>query len=167
MIIPVLMPIDPMRIVPEPVLTSLLTQGIPINLIMSNAIGTGAAQARQHLKDMLKSDPGYVMTTDNDIVLEKGSLLAMLDFMERNSDFGGIVISKHFRPVQVQEGRHVDASPALYRSSIYNQITYHNRDGCECMGIANDIRNLGYRIGFLDNFQCEHIMDTKRRVHHG
>lgn len=162
MIIPVLMPVDPTRIVPEPVLTSILTQGIPINLLMSNAIGSGAAQARQHLKDMLKSDPGYVMTTDNDIVLEPESLIAMISFLEENESFGGIVISKHFRPEQVHEGRHIDASPALYRKEIYDRLTYHTNDGCECMGIANDIRSMGYKIGFLGGFKCHHILDTQR-----
>ena len=164
MIIPVLMPVDPLRYVPEQVLTSILSQGISINLIMSNAIGTGAAQARQHLKDMLKSDPGYVMTTDNDIVLEKGSLLAMISFMDQNASFGGIVISKHMRPNQVIEGRHVDASPALYRREVYDRLTYHTNDGCECMGVANDIRGMGYKIGFLGGFKCYHILDTQRAL---
>ena len=166
MIIPVLIPICPDRFVPEEVFSSILDQGIPVTIYASNAIGTGAAKARQYLKDLVKDDPGYVMTTDNDIVLPERSLIAMLDFMNRNTDFAGVAISKHYSPeASVEEAKHVDAGPVLWRSEVYNQMQYHTNDGCECMGMTKDVRALGYRIGFLGGFRCHHILDTRK--HHG
>ena len=163
MIIPVLIPICPDRIIPEQVLSSILDQGIPVTIYASNAIGNGAAKARQYLKDLVKDDPGYVMTTDNDIVLPKGCLIGMLDFMERNPSFGGIAISKHYSPQNaVDEPGHVDAGPVLWRSEAYNKVKYHTNDGCECAGMTKDIRRLDYRIGFLGGFRCHHIINTRK-----
>ena len=164
MIIPVLIPICPDRFVPEEVLSSILDQGIPVTIYASNAIGNGAYRARQYLKDLVKADPGYVMTTDNDIVLPKGCLIAMLDFMERNPSFAGIAISKNFKPrEEVVESGHVDAGPVLWRSSVYSQLEYHISDGCECLGMTKDVRHMGYRIGFLGGFRCHHIINTRNR----
>ena len=163
MIIPVLIPISPDRIIPEEVLSSILNQGVPVTIYASNAIGTGAAKARGYLKGLLRDDPGYVMTTDNDIVLPDRSLIAMIDSMERNTDFAGVAISKHYSPEnEIDEPRHVDAGPVLWRSEAYNKVEYHISDGCECLTMCNDLRHMGYRIGFLGGFQCHHIIDTRK-----
>ena len=157
----VLMPISPDRIIPEPVMSSILMQGIPVTIIMHNSIGDDAVAARQYLHDYPYKSDKFILTMDNDLVLPQDSLQKLVDFLNKNEDFGAIAISKLFTPTEpVDEAGHIDAAPVLFRLEVYEKIDYHNRNGCECMGMTKDIRNLGYKIGFLGGLKAKHILET-------
>ena len=163
--IDILIPMSPDRYWPQICIDHILIQNIPFNLFFSNAKGDGAASARNHVKDMWTNYEGrstYVLTSDNDLLLPEGSLQAMIDFLESNADYGAIALHRNQTPDRVMEDAHVNAGPVLYRSHVFEQITYHNNSGCECQGMTNDIRNLGYRIGYLNGFQYPHIENTRR-----
>ena len=100
--------------------------------------------------------------SDNDLLIPENSVQAMIDFLDANSDFGAIALHRNETPAEVTEPSHINAGPVLFRSPIFEQITYHNNDGCECQGMTNDVRKLDQKIGYLPNFQYDHIERTKR-----
>ena len=156
---------SPDRYIPQVVLDHILIQNIPFNLFLSNSKGDGAASARNHVKSLwmdYSNKSSYFLMTDNDICLPEGSLNAMFSFLESNADYGAIALHRNQTPEEVLEDAHVNAGPVLYRSSVLEQITYHNNNGCECSGMTIDIRELGHRIGYLPGFRYEHIDQTRR-----
>ena len=156
---------SPERFIPQLTIDHLLIQKISMRFFMSNCIGTGAANARNFVKEMWKDCPQkseYFLMTDNDILMPKGSVQDMINFLNNNKDFGAIALHRNEVPTEVIEPSHINAGPVLFRSSIFEQITYHNNDGCECQGQSNDVRKLGSRIGYLPNYQYDHIDRTKR-----
>ena len=161
----VLIVCSPERFMPQIVLDTILRENIPIRLYFSNAIGSGAADARNNVKDMWKNSINrseFVLMTDNDIFFPAGSINKMIDFLNRNEDFGAIALHRSETPEEVTEPCHINAGPVMFKSEIYEQITYHNKAGCECQGFSDDIRKLNYRIGYLDGFQYNHVHRTKR-----
>ena len=161
----VLMVCSPDRYIPEIVINSLLDENLRTRLFISNVKGDGAASARNFVKEMWFSNPiksKYVLATDNDIILPCGSLQSMISFLNNNSDFGAISLHRNELPQTIMEPSHINAGPVLYKSFVYEQITYHNFDGCECQGMTNDIKTLGYRIGYLPGYQYDHIENTRR-----
>ena len=158
---------SPDRYIPAICMDHLFAQNIPFRLFMSNTTGTGAADARNFVKEMWQSSrikSKYVLATDNDIILPLGSLQSLIDFLDTNSDFGAIALHRNMLPTEVREDPHVNAGPVLYRSEVYEQITYHNNDGCECQGMTNDVKDLDEhnRIGYLPGFQYDHVELTGR-----
>ena len=163
--IDILIPMSPERFLPQLVLDHILIQNIPFRLFSSNMIGDGAANARNFVKDMHSKSPNrsyYTLMTDNDILLPRGSLQAMMDFLEDNPEFGAVGLHRNEVPAEVREDSHINAGPVLFVTSIFDQITYHNNDGCECQGMTNDVRALDKKIAYLPNVQYEHIERTKR-----
>ena len=165
----ILIPMSPERFLPQVVLDHLLIQNIRFRLFFSNVKGDGAASARNFVKDMWQQSLNkseFCLMTDNDICLPEGSVQAMINFLNQNSDFGAIGLKRNGAPevpdTEAVEPPHISAGPVLFRSSIFEQITYHNNDGCECQGQSNDVRNLGSRIGFLGGWTYDHIDRTKR-----
>ena len=156
---------SPERFIPQLTIDHLLIQKIPMRFFISNAIGTGAADARNFVKSMWKECPqksDYFLMTDNDILIPKDSLQDMINFLNNNKEFGAIALHRTETPKEITEISHINAGPVLFRSPAFEQITYHNNDGCECQGMSNDVRKLGHRIGYLPNWQYEHIDRTKR-----
>ena len=160
---------SPERFLPQVVLDHLLIQNIPFRFFFSNAKGDGAASARNFVKAMWQPSPDrskYVLMSDNDILMPDGSVQAMIDFLDQNEDFGAIGMQRGGAPelpkTQAMESPHVNAGPVLFRTELYDQITYHNNNGCECQGMSDDIRELGFRIGFIGSFTYDHIDRTKR-----
>lgn len=156
---------SPERFMPQICLDTILRENLKIRLFFSNSIGTGAADARNYVKDMWQNNKDkskYVLASDNDIIFPEGSIKAMVDFLDENEDFGAIALHRSENPTEVIEPSHINAGPVLYRSEIYKQITYHNEAGCECQGMSNDIRNLNCRIGYLNGYQYGHVHRTKR-----
>ena len=128
--IDVCMVCSPDRFIPAICMDHLFAQNIPFRLFMSNSVGSGAADARNLVKEMWQSSDNdakssYVLATDNDIILPLGSLQSMIDFLDQNHEFGAIALHRNMLPTEVQEDKHVNAGPVLYRSSVYSQITYH------------------------------------------
>ena len=161
----VLMVCSPERFVPQIALDTILRENLKIRLFFSNSIDSGAADARNYVKDMWqinKNKSKYVLATDNDIIFPANSIKAMITYLDENEDFGAIALHRSENPTEVIEPAHINAGPVLYRSEVYSQITYHNKNGCECQGMCNDIRDLNYRIGYLNGFQYGHIHRTKR-----
>lgn len=160
---------SPDRYFPQLVMDHLLIQDIPIRLFFSNVKGDGAASARNFAKEMWQNNPNrshYILMSDNDIVLPRGSLQAMIRFLDQHPDFGAISLHRHeaeqLPETEASEPSHVNAGPVLFRTEVYDQMTYHNNDGCECQGMSNDVRKLGYRIGYLGSWKYDHIDRTKR-----
>ena len=158
---------SPDRYIPALVMDHLFAQNIPFRLFMSNSVGSGAADARNLVKEMWQSSDNdaksnYILATDNDIIHPIGSIKAMIKFLEDNPSFGAIGLHRNMVPSKVLEDNHVNAGPVLYRSEVYSQISYHNRSGCECQGMTNDIKDLDYRIGYLDGWQYDHVEMTRR-----
>lgn len=165
-VLDVLMVCGPERYMPQIALDTILRENIRIRLFFSNAVGTGAADARNNVKNMWQmSQSSYdlVLVTDNDIFFEEKSIPAMITFLEENETFGAIALHRD-KPCAEDnlEPPHVNAGPVMYRSSVYEQIKYHNNDGCECQGMSNDIRKLGYRIGYLKDGTYSHVFRTAR-----
>ena len=170
LVIDILVPMSPQRFLPQIVVDSWLIQQIPFRLFMSNVIGDSAINAREAVKQMWQaSEPSapYVLMTDNDIILNEGSLDVMIKFLEDNEDFAGIGLQRGKVPdgelTEAIEPQHISAGPILYRPEIYKQISYHDvNEGCDCIRAATAIRNLGHRIGFLCGASYQHIEDTNR-----
>ena len=171
----VLMVCSPSRFIPQLVIDHLLIQNIPMRFFISNCKGDGSANARNFIKDTWKLIPSkekskYVLMTDNDLLMPPGSVQDMINFLDENSDFGAISLHRNKAPQELEEPKHINAGPVLFRSPVLGQITYHNNDGCECQGMTNDVRDiiidseaeLGYRIGYLPNYQYGHIENTGR-----
>ena len=166
--IDILIPMCPDRYMPESVLKSIIEQGVLFNLFLSNSRGDGAANARNHVLNLWKDSTHkseYVLTTDNDLLLPDDSLNCMILFLRDNRSFGAIALHRNQTPTTVLEDDHINAGPVLYRSEVLEQITYHNNLGCECMGMSRDVREAGWRIGYLPNWRYSHIEDT--RLNHG
>ena len=164
----VLLVCSPNRYIPQLVMDHLLIQNIPMRFFISTVKGDGAASARNFAKEMWsmnQTKSEYALATDNDLLLPKGSLQSMITFLDQNTDFGAISLHRNETPSETIEPNHINAGPVLFRSSIYDQITYHNLDGCECQGMTNDIRKLKHRIGYLGGYQYEHIENTRRPDH--
>ena len=160
-------PMSPERFFPQICLDTILREDIPFRLFFSNAIGSGAADARNNVKNMWQSSPKlskYCLMSDNDILFPEGSIKAMIEFLDRNEDYGAIALHRSENPQEVIDSAHINAGPVLYRTEVYKQITYHTNDGCECQGMCNDIRNLNYRIGYLNGYQYDHIHLSKKRT---
>ena len=168
------------RYIPQAVLTSFESQGIPYRLITSTKYSNGETAAmRNNIRQLcLLTDSPYIMVTDNDLTIPNGAWRAMVEFLEANPDFGAIAISKHGDPApeapgSVVESEHVDAGPVMWRREVLEVLDYTNRadplsledDGkncCECAGSVNALRQvLGLRIGFLAGFTCHHFHDTQ------
>ena len=156
----VLLACHPDRIIPEAVMTSILNQGVPLNIHICAHIGTGAWKSRQYLKDRYPKDCDYVLTMDNDIVLPDNAIVNLIQFLENNPDFAAIGISKQFKPVSVSEEPHIDAAPLLFRPHIYDQLTYRHDQYCECLDMTRDLRNMNHRIGFIGGLKCQHLPES-------
>lgn len=169
-IIDVLIPISSNRFLPQVVLDYLLIQGYPMRYFMSNVIGDSAINARQGVKEMWQAnEPSapYCLMTDNDIILNPGTLDLMVRFLENNTDFAGIGLQRGSAPAgtpaQVIEPEHISAGPILYKPEIYKQISYlEGGEGCDCLRQGRQIRELGHRIGFLCGVTYQHIQNTER-----
>lgn len=163
--IDVLMPCAPDRIIPEPVISSILMQDEEINIFIGTHIATGPSDARIYLhSEWIKrqSDSQFVFMMDNDLVLQKGSLTKLRNFLEQNSDFGAIAISKSFTVKEpFDEAKHIDSAPLLFRSAIFREIRYRNDPYCECQHITQDLREENHRIAFLGGLKCQHIIETR------
>ena len=75
--IDVLLACHPDRIIPESVMTSILTQGIAVDIHICAHIGDGAWKSRQYLLEQWRSKPKkgqFVLTMDNDIILPIGAI---------------------------------------------------------------------------------------------
>ena len=160
---------SPDRYFPQLVMDHLLIQNIPIRLFFSNVKGDGAASARNFAKEMWQNSLNkshYVLMSDNDIIFPDGSLQAMINFLDQHQDFGAISLNRNDAPqipeTEASEPTHINAGPVLFRSEVFEQIQYHNNDGCECQGMSNDVRRLGYRIGYLGSWKYDHIDQTRK-----
>ena len=165
----ILIPMAPNRFLPQTVLDHILIQNIPFRLFFTNAKGDGATSARNFVKAMWQSSPdksNYTLMTDNDICLPKDLVRSMIDFLDQNSDFGALGVQRGGAPqlpkTQAMESPHVNAGPVLFRREIFEKLTYHNNNGCECQGMSDDIRNMGLRIGFIGGFTYDHVDQTVR-----
>lgn len=161
----VLMVCGPERYIPQLVLDHLLIQKVPMRFFISNVKGDGAASARNFVKEMwqpITNKSKYALMTDNDLLMPENSVLAMINFLDNNEDFGAISLHRNENPDTVKEEKHINAGPVLFRSNVFYKIKYHNNDGCECQGMTNDVRKLDSRIAYLPNFQYEHIENTRR-----
>ena len=155
---------SPERYIPQLTMDHLLIQKIPMRFFISNAIGTGAADARNFVQDMWSGCPQkskYFLMTDNDLLIPEGALQDMIDYLDNNKDFGAISLHRTEVPKEVDEPKHINAGPVLFRSEVFEKIRYHNNSGCECQGMSNDVRDLGHRIGYLNNWLYNHIDRTK------
>ena len=156
---------SPSRYLPQLVLDHLLVQGVPLRLFFSNVKGDGAASARNFVKDMWiqnENPSKYALMTDNDLIMPRDSVQAMVTFLDENEDFGAISLHRHQIFDHIFEDKHVNAGPVLFRSSALKEITYHNEAGCECQGMTDDVKAMNLRIGYLNGFQYGHIENTER-----
>ena len=170
--IDVLLACSPDRIIPEPVMSSILMQDVPVTVFICHHEGGGAWKARNYLQDVWENlpnrndDTGLVLTMDNDIVLPQGSLAKLVKFLNQHDDFGAIGISKQYSPIrEVDEKVHIDAAPVLYRNEVYGRLRYSTTHSCECLQMTKDVRSMGYRMGFIGGLKCQHIEET--RVNYG
>ena len=166
----VLMPCAPDRNIPTEVLNSFIMQDIPCRLFFSNLVGNNDyAAARNCVRDMWRlnsNKSSLVFMADNDVVIPSEALQAMIKFLDQNPDFGAIGLEKNEAPLipdtEATEPTHVNGGTTLWRSNLLQKIPYHFNDGCECQGACNDLRALGYRIGFLGSWFGKNIEDTRR-----
>ena len=166
----ILIPCAPNRYLPQEVLDSLITEELPCRLFFGNTVGNNhLAKARNAVKDLWQKDPEkskYCLMTDNDLILPHGSIQSMVKFLDQNPDFGAIGLEEKESPLipetEATEPTHVDSGPTLWRNDLFQQIRYHHNDGCDCQGACNDLRKMGYRIGFIGSWHCNHIDDTVR-----
>lgn len=177
-LIDVLMPTKEGRFIPRQVLQGLLDQRVPFRLWISTVVSNGDhAKARNHIKQYAHSKP-YVLMLDNDIILPKGALNAMMRFLDAHEDFAAIALRKGQVPgysgrssdeLIAEEPEHVDMSCVLFRTVELKALTFgypgspdlQKRSGCECIKACQDIRAGGKRIGFLQGIIAGHLYDTE------
>ena len=79
-IVDILMPIEEGRYIPQGVMQGILCQGINFRLWTSTKFSGGDyAGARNNIKKYAKTD--FTLMLDNDIVLPKGAIIKMIDFL--------------------------------------------------------------------------------------
>lgn len=160
----VLMPVQEGRFIHLEVMRSLCNQNVKMRLWMSTLVSNGdTASARNQVKQYGQSD--YILMTDNDLVLPDDAVERMTNFLDKQSDFGAVALSKKHIPDtalgEVEVLGHIDAGPVMWRKEVFDKITYQFRGSCECMASCEDIRALGYEIGFLTGTYAKHIVDTR------
>lgn len=160
----VLMPVQEGRFIHSEVMRSLCNQNVKMRLWTSTLVSNGdTASARNQVKQYGQSD--YILMTDNDLVLPDDAVERMVRFLDNQSDFGAIALSKKHIPDpalgEVEVLTHIDAGPVMWRKEVFDKITYQFRGSCECMASCEDIRALGYEIGFLTGIYAKHIVDTR------
>ena len=164
------------RFIPIEVLEGLHKQNVNFKLWVSTRDdGNQAAGARNRVKQYATSK--YLLTMDNDLVLEPYSIKKLVTFLDRNPNFGAIAINKYRVPPGNGEAiveSHIDSAPVLWRLELLKKITYEYRVqkdhegkdyiGCECLAAGQDVRAMGYEIGFLTGIRCHHIKETKSHL---
>ena len=167
-LIDICMAVEEGRYIDPKVLKSIELQNWPYRLwISTQNDNNGAAGTRNRVKKF--GETKYILAMDNDLILEKGSLSKMVSFLNEHPHFAAIGINKYRRPEGNGEGlisKHVDSAPLLWRKEVLDKITYEFRPvedtiQCECQSACDDVRALGYEIGFLTAITCDHIKDTQ------
>ena len=166
--IDICMAVEEGRFISPQVIEGLQKQRWPYRLwISTQNDNNGAAGTRNRVKRF--GETKYILAMDNDLILEEGSFLKMVEFLDNHPDFAAIAISKK----EKFEGNgeelirnHVDSAPVLWRKEILDQLTYEFRATggviqCECQTACDDVRKMGYEIGFLTNIMCKHVEDTR------
>ena len=166
--IDVCMAVEEGRFISPQVIEGLQIQQWPYRLwISTQNDNNGAAGTRNRVKRF--GETKYILAMDNDLILEKDSFSKMVEFLDIHPHFAAIAINKYKRPEGDGEGlisNHVDSAPVLWRKEILDKLTYEFRATggiiqCECQTACDDVRKMGYEIGFLTNITCKHIPDTK------
>lgn len=164
----VVMPVKEGRYIHSKVLSSIENQGYNTKLWMSTLHSAGnIALARNQVKQYARTP--FTLMHDNDIILPDGILTQMIDFLEQNPNFGAVAVSKKHVPDpsigKVEVVGHVDAGPVMWRTDLLHQITYRGYTDdcpqCECLGYCEDLRAMGFEVGFLTGVIAEHIVDTE------
>lgn len=165
--IDVVMPVKEGRYVHNKVLASIENQGFNTKLWMSTLHSDGnIANARNQVKQYASTE--YALMHDNDIILPDGIMERMVKFLEKNQNFGAVAVSKKHVPDPeigaVEVVGHVDAGPVMWRTNLLHEITYRGYtpecQTCECLGYCEDLRAMGYEVGFLTGVMAEHIAAT-------
>ena len=164
----VVMPVKEGRFIHNKVLSSIENQGYNTRLWVSTLHSAGnIALARNQVKQYASGE--FVLMHDNDIILPDGILDRMIDFLQQNANFGAVAVSKKHVPDpaigKVEVVGHVDAGPVMWRTALLHQITYRGYTEdcpqCECLGYCEDLRAMGYEVGFLTGVIAEHIDMTE------
>jgi len=169
----VVMPVKEGRFIHSKVLASIENQGFNTKLWVSTLHSAGnIALARNQVKQYATTD--YTLMHDNDIILPPGILTDMISFLETNSNFGAVAVSKKHVPDpaigKVEVVGHVDSGPVMWRTNLLHQIEYRGYTEdcpqCECLGYCADLRAMGYEVGFLTGVIAEHIDHTETETFH-
>lgn len=171
MIVDVLLPCHPQKKIPFEVIDSILTQDYPVNLMISNAIDSGHQKAREHVKNLYKVQNQFIVSTDDAVIIPPNTFKKQIEFLQTHLDFAAIGIYQNPRPGNIDERpfgpeneavqyRHVSSSLLMWRSIIFNNCSYLVGEGCDCQRMCDQIRDLGWKIGYLNNIFHNHIDDS-------
>ncbi|MBN2326338.1 MAG: hypothetical protein JXR73_04225 [Candidatus Omnitrophica bacterium] len=169
--IDIVMPIEDGRHIPQAVLESIIFQNLPFRLWITTQFNQRRiSDARNHVKQYAISY--RVLMLDNDIILPHNALKKMNQFLDEQPHFAAIALSKNRKfhvddPVIVES--HVDMSCVLFRRNILNKLKFRDtrfeeNPCCQCIFMCEDIRALGFEIGFLNHYYARHIQNTNKHL---
>ncbi len=117
---------------------------------------TAIAKARNCAKEL--GDSHYAMFLDYDVVLPPSGIEKLVYALILNPYYAAIGIDYQniFQPSVLNI--HVAMGSVLFIRPILQKIVFRTEPGkCECYCCCEDIRQMGYLIGYLPDLRAEHI----------
>jgi hypothetical protein len=112
------------------------------------------ARARNAVK--AEGSAPLALFLDRDVVLPPGALEALAAVLTADPQYGALGID--YGPPQSRPAAHVGMGAVMFPRAVLERITFRAEPGrCECQCCCDDLRQLGYRIDYLDGFRAGHV----------
>jgi len=165
----VLTVLGPGRAIHESVLSALKNQG---DVTLKHYVvegtpplpGEGRIDAIARARNRAKSlgDAHYAMFLDDDVVLPPRAIEELVYTLFFNPRYAAIGIDyQHFAQPSAWAA-HVAMGAVMFIRPILEQIHFRTEPNkCECYCCCEDIRRMGYLIGYLPGLRAEHLTGTR------
>lgn len=141
------------------------SQTVPVEIMLCRT-PSGEAVSRiacQAMATKISPTPKYVCVADPDRVCcdsnnnykpNLSNIEDAINFLESNNDFGAISLTYPSKGREEDDKNpHIDIGFVLYRMDILMKLKfdYEREQHCFCLTVTKQIRDMGYRFGYLDN----------------
>ena len=122
------------------------------------------AICRARNKGKLQGSSPWLMFLDDDVTLSADCIYRLVGALSNRPGFGALAADYLSQSCSDGQSRHVGMGATLFRRSELNRIRFrYDSNRCECQCCCDDLRSLGYRIGYLPGSTAEHRPRQKRR----
>ena len=108
------------------------------------------AKCRNELVECVGSEK-YSVMIDRDVVLVENNIIeTMCEYLEGNPDFGAVGLRE--LPGGDEKPEHVPLSCVMVRKEVWDTgIRFKDKMPCECLSFIQDVRQAGFKMGYLRN----------------